>query len=226
MFRFLRVLALSMMVLPLAWAALLRAPDQRSPSLDPPVIARNDPATLELTTTGEMLVTADWFDPIFRGRQDNELVSQDGFEPASPRGDRPKRSGGTYRTLCVRICDGFYFPISHSTSRERFGGDAKQCERRCPSRSRLFVHRNPGQDVDNMVDLDGLPYLSLPTAFLHRTQYVADCNCRGNPWSGAALAQHRTYAEAAKQIGKTTDRPLAAQSQRHVKAKDRWARNE
>ncbi|MGA9083760.1 MAG: DUF2865 domain-containing protein, partial [Pseudolabrys sp.] len=23
--------------------------------------------------------------------------------------------GGTFRTVCVRTCDGFYFPISYST---------------------------------------------------------------------------------------------------------------
>ena len=95
------------------------------------------------------------------------------------RDDRPE--GGTYRTLCVRLCDGFYFPISYSTQRGWFAGDAKQCEQSCPARSRLFVHRNPGQDVDDMVDLDGHPYRSLPMAFLHRAKYIAGCTCRGNP---------------------------------------------
>jgi hypothetical protein len=50
-----------------------------------------------------------------------------------------------------------------------------------------------------MVDLDGRPYRSLPTAFLHRARYVADCTCRGNPWDEASVAQHRAYAEAPKQ---------------------------
>jgi uncharacterized protein DUF2865 len=89
--------------------------------------------------------------------------------------ERPKRTGGTYRTLCVRLCDGFYFPISYSTLRKRFAGDAKQCEQRCPSGSRLFVYRNPGEDIDDMIDLQGRAYRKLPTALLHRTQYVADC---------------------------------------------------
>ena len=124
--------------------------------------------------------------------------------------------------------DGFYFPISYSTSRARFAGDAKQCEQRCPSRSRLFVHRNPGEDVDNMVDLDGRPYRSLPSALLHRTRYVPDCTCRGLPWEESALARHRAYAEAGKQkiARKTADKPPAAQSKRLTRPKDRWAHSQ
>ena len=32
---------------------------------------------------------------------------------------------GTYRTMCVRLCDGYYFPISFTTTRER---SRKGCE--------------------------------------------------------------------------------------------------
>jgi hypothetical protein len=100
-----------------------------------------------------------------------------------------------YRTLCVRPCDGYYFPITYAASRERFAADANQCERQCPGRSRLFVYRNPGEEIEDMRGLDGLPYRSLPTAFMYRTKYVADCTCRGNPWDEAAQARHRAYAE-------------------------------
>jgi hypothetical protein len=155
-----------------------------------------------------MLITAEWFDLIFKGmRQEDETPIP-----------KPKRLGGTYRTLCVRLCDGFYFPISYSTRRERFAGDAKQCEQRCPGRSRLFVHRNPGEDVDKMVALDGRPYSSLPTAFLNRTQYVKDCTCGGFPWEEIALARHRAYAETAKRkiAGNAALMTPAAESERYA----------
>ena len=97
--------------------------------------------------------------------------------------ERPNRdaSTGTYRTLCVRLCDGFYFPMSYAIHPDRFAFDAKRCERSCPARSRLFVHRNPGESVAEMVDLEGRSYRNLPTAFLHQLQYVPDCTCRGTP---------------------------------------------
>jgi hypothetical protein len=103
-----------------------------------------------------------------------------------------------YRTMCMRLCDCFFWPVSYGTRRDRFARDAKQCEISCPSLSRLFVYRNPGAESDDMVDLKGRPYRKLPTAFLYRSKYVANCTCRGNPWEQDALARHRAYAEAAK----------------------------
>src|SRR5262249_30316969 len=41
--------------------------------------------------------------------------------------------GGTFRTVCVRTCDGFYFPISYSTSPDRFRDDEQACQRMCPA---------------------------------------------------------------------------------------------
>jgi Protein of unknown function (DUF2865) len=193
-------LALSIVALGVVWAA-------QSPMLGRPEVSSSSASEtpILLTTTGEMLVTAERFDLIFnetRRRSDAELKRS-----VRQGGDRRSSNGGTYRTLCVRLSDGFHFPVSDSTRRERLSGDAKQCEQRCPARSRLFVHRNPGEGVDDMVDLQGHPYRNLPTALLYQTKFVADCTCHGNPWDEAALARHRTYAEDAskKLAGKTAN---------------------
>src|SRR6266540_3435428 len=37
---------------------------------------------------------------------------------------RPSPYARTYRTLCVRTCDGYYFPISYATNRSHFKTDA------------------------------------------------------------------------------------------------------
>ena len=39
---------------------------------------------------------------------------------------------GTYRTVCVRTCDGYYFPISYSTVPSRFADDQRACQRDVP----------------------------------------------------------------------------------------------
>ena len=44
--------------------------------------------------------------------------------------------GGTFRTICVRTCDGFYFPISYATSPDRFRDDEQTCQRMCPAAER------------------------------------------------------------------------------------------
>jgi hypothetical protein len=102
---------------------------------------------------------------------------------------------GTYRTLCVRKCDGYYFPISFSTVPSRFGGDEQTCQSMCPgSDVALYIYRNPGQDANQMVSLAGEPYTALPTAFRYRQEYDAACTC------GAPLATAMTPLSAPAEL--------------------------
>jgi hypothetical protein len=125
----------------------------------------------------------------------------------SPRPDARSESGDwgddaldgedeltTYRTVCVRLCDGYYWPISFATSPEQFARDAAVCERSCSSSARLFVYRNPGQQPEQMVDLAGRRYARLDTAFNYRTTYDAGCQCRPEAWAQESLDRHRMYA--------------------------------
>ena len=95
---------------------------------------------------------------------------------------------GTYRTLCVRTCDGYYFPISYSTVPSKFAEDEQLCRRLCPAAdATLYSHRNPGEDVSRAVSTSGRLYTDLPTAFSYRKQVNAACNCRlpGQSWAEA-----------------------------------------
>jgi hypothetical protein len=96
---------------------------------------------------------------------------------------------GTYRTLCVRTCDGYYFPISFSTVPQRFGPDQLTCQSMCPgTQVALYTHRNPGEESQSMVSLAGVPYTALPTAFRYREAYNPACSC-GSPATGALRTQ-------------------------------------
>jgi hypothetical protein len=95
---------------------------------------------------------------------------------------------GTYRTLCVRTCDGYYFPISYSTVPTKFAEDEQLCRRQCPAAEvALYSHRNPGEDVSRAVSTSGRLYTDLPTAFSYRKQVNSACNCRapGQSWADA-----------------------------------------
>jgi len=95
---------------------------------------------------------------------------------------------GTYRTLCVRTCDGYYFPISYSTVPSKFTEDEQLCRRQCPAAEvALYSHRNPGEDVSRAVSTSGRLYTDLPTAFSYRKQVNSACNCRapGQSWADA-----------------------------------------
>jgi hypothetical protein len=115
-----------------------------------------------------------------------------------PKPERRGFEGGAYRTMCVRLCDGYFFPVSFSTTPERFAHDAAACASSCTAPARLFVYRNPGAEPEQMVDLEGRPYTALKSAFLFRTSYDAACTCKPHPWEKEALARHRAYAEAQK----------------------------
>jgi hypothetical protein len=87
-------------------------------------------------------------------------------------------SYGTFRTLCVRTCDGYYFPISFATVGDRFADDERTCRARCPGTDvALYVHRNPGAEPEDAVSLAGEPYRSLSTAFRYRKEFDATCRC-------------------------------------------------
>jgi Protein of unknown function (DUF2865) len=103
-------------------------------------------------------------------------------------GDYPQVGAGGYRTLCVRTCDGYYFPISNSTSSTRFAEDEQTCHQLCPATEAvLYSHRNPGEDVAQAVANNGRTYKDLPNAFRYRREFIAACGCRlpGQSWADA-----------------------------------------
>src|SRR6478672_8690608 len=94
--------------------------------------------------------------------------------------------GGTFRTVCVRTCDGFYFPISYSTSPDRFRDDEQACQRMCPAAEvALYTYHNPGEEMTQAVSLNGRLYTELPTAFQYRKALDSTCSCRrpGESWA-------------------------------------------
>lgn len=85
----------------------------------------------------------------------------------------------TYRTLCVRLCDGYYFPVSFSTLPNHFGRDQEACQSRCAAPVELYYYQNPGGAIDQMVAVNSSePYTKLNTAFRYRKEYVKGCSCK------------------------------------------------
>jgi hypothetical protein len=107
--------------------------------------------------------------------------------PGAPTADLGPQSG-TFRTVCVRTCDGFYFPISFATVPARFPDDEKTCKALCPAaEASLFTYRNPGEDMTSAVSINGQPYSSSPNAFRYRQEFNPSCSCKaaGQTWSDA-----------------------------------------
>jgi hypothetical protein len=102
----------------------------------------------------------------------------------------------TYRTMCVRLCDGYYWPVSFATTRDYFERDERTCTQSCSSPAALYYYPNPGGVPEDMVSLQDEPYMALDTAFLHRTSYNPACKCHPHPWEPEAAARHKSYADS------------------------------
>ena len=119
-----------------------------------------------------------------------------GIDPGLPYGSYRMHLTGGYTTVCVRLCDGYFFPISFSTNQSRLMADHAVCQNSCQAPSKLFVHAT-GTDIDQAYDLMGKRYTSLPNAYLYRKEYLSDCRCKADPWTKEAKAVHERYAALA-----------------------------
>ena len=102
------------------------------------------------------------------------------YDPAN-YGSRGWGRSGSYRTVCVRSCDGFYFPINSNARRANFHRDAKTCERRCGSKAKLFYMPRTGGEISDAHDLTGRVYADLPNALKYRKTLKNGCSCRPMP---------------------------------------------
>jgi Protein of unknown function (DUF2865) len=148
----------------------------------------------------------------------NNLFGNNNNSPGAPPTDVGPQSG-TYRTVCVRSCDGGYFPISFATVPGRFPDDEKTCKALCPAtEASLYAYRNPGEDMNQAVSISGQPYTSSPNAFRFRQEFNPSCACKaaGQTWSEAlktiddrAAAEQQGDIIVTEESAKKMSRPVA-----------------
>jgi len=141
--------------------------------------------------------------------------------PGAPPVDVGPQSG-TYRTVCVRSCDGAYFPISFATVPARFPDDERTCKALCPAaEANLYAYRNPGEDMNQAVSISGQPYATSPNAFRFRQEFNPSCACKaaGQTWSDAlktiddkAAAEQQGDIIVTEESAKKMSRPLTKAS--------------
>ena len=85
----------------------------------------------------------------------------------------------TVHTICVRTCDGYYFPVSFSLKKRTSVRTTDVCNNYCPGTDmKLYVQKSASQSLVKLVSVeDGTPYTSLPTAFAYRNSYNPSCAC-------------------------------------------------
>ncbi len=108
-----------------------------------------------------------------------------------PFGEQPldeARLGGG-KTVCVRTCDGFFFPLASSPGGR--AGANEMCQALCPgAEAEAF---SMGEEIKTAVSLRGTPYMNLPNALKYTRSFDASCSCKGE---GQSWAQALRNAEA------------------------------
>lgn len=118
-----------------------------------------------------------------------------GGEDLGPPPEAPKSS--TVKTLCVRTCDGYYFPISNAATSSKLPSDERTCQRLCPAAEVALYSMRSSEDVKSAVSTSGQPYTALPNAFRYRQEYNPSCSCKkpGETWASALAGLDDTTVE-------------------------------
>jgi len=136
-----------------------------------------------------------------RRQQGHAVAAPPPAQTARPHDAGRLNAAATYRTMCVRLCDGYYWPISFATDQAHFSRDSQKCTRSCSAPVALHYYPNPGGEPEDMVSLKGMPYKSLANAFLFRTAYDESCKCRPHPWERQESAQANGARAAPRKPG-------------------------
>lgn len=116
---------------------------------------------------------------------------------------------GNLRTVCVRTCDGGFFPISSGATPLDFRRDQKVCDMMCPqTQTELFYQSmTSGQETDQMTStVTGRPYFELQNAFSYRTRDLSKqgaCGCNLSAYYQEMIKREKAMKGDATQTAKT-----------------------
>ncbi len=117
-------------------------------------------------------------------------------------------AGGT-RTLCVRVCDGYYFPIEFNAPSSRFDTDAAACQSMYAEdgQAELFVQAN-SDDVADATSLSGQRYGDEPYAFAYRQAYTPVCVAQLHAGMSALAERYFALLPPNRQIAAAPRKPV------------------
>jgi len=118
-----------------------------------------------------------------RGRPERtqQASVENGIITIEPTAGQDVPSGGRYRTMCVRSCDGYYFPIGNASPPQQFQQDEERCESLCPGADVELYYQTRATEAGEMTSVSsGAAYAQQSFAFRFRdTDYrrPESCGC-------------------------------------------------
>jgi hypothetical protein len=128
---------------------------------------------------------------------------EDGLDSQSHPGDKGhiEAHAGSY-AVCVRTCDGSFFPVSYSGAGSRADSLEEVCRALCPAADVALYSYPFGGTIDEAVSAGGEPYANLPNAGKFQTTDDPTCSCRrkGQTWADALADAEARYGHEKRDI--------------------------
>jgi hypothetical protein len=125
-----------------------------------------------------------------------------------PRNDSaPAESGpvhphsGSY-AVCVRTCDGSFFPVSYTGAGSRSDSLEDVCRALCPNADMALYSFPFGGTIEEAESPVGEPYANLPNAGKFEKTFDSSCSCRrkGQSWAEALADAEARYGHEKRDI--------------------------
>jgi hypothetical protein len=135
-------------------------------------------------------------------------------------------SAGSY-AVCVRTCDGSFFPVSYSGAGSRSDSLEEVCRSLCPNADMALYSFPFGGTIEQAVSSSGEPYVNMPNALKFQQTFDPSCSCRrkGESWAQALANAEARYGHDSHDILVTPEksaemsRPIIAKAAVDPKAK-------
>lgn len=192
--------------------------------------------------TRQAAPTGNFFEQLFGGGDPSSGPPEDFPQPEETG---PRRGS---KAVCVRTCDGYFFPISFNAFGQSTDRLADLCRAQCPNVDTEVFTYSPSRDITDAVSINGQPYTSLANALKYRRSVDHACTCRppGKSWAetlapaerlisssrrdvivtpekAEELSRPRQPGPARRQIAPTSDRPLSPRARDDRSEADRLA---
>jgi hypothetical protein len=99
-------------------------------------------------------------------------------EQPHPEGTEESVARGGSQAVCVRTCDGGFFPLNYSAKRTDSQTLTELCQALCPNVETAVYTRSPSREIQSAVSLDGVPYVEMQNALKYQKVFDASCTCK------------------------------------------------
>jgi Protein of unknown function (DUF2865) len=137
------------------------------------------------------------------GGQEAEPQTDARLDDQEPRNEQSGQSGenggvhahaGSY-AVCVKTCDGSFFPVSYSGAGSRADSLEDVCRALCPNADVALYSFPFGGTIEEAESPSGEAYVDLPNASKFEKTYDPSCSCRrkGQSWADALADAEARY---------------------------------